>query len=206
MKRIILGIVALLLCFATWLHTESNTPKEIEVQSITAQIIEVTPTPIVTPQPTQTPIPTPELPQYDIPLDKDLQQYIYDLCKAEGVHYDVAIGVIKTESNFQADLICTNTNGTKDFGLMQVNTINHKWLSKELGITDFLDPYQNVKAGLHILSIAYKNSNNVDEALMEFNMGRNTVNKLLNRGITSSVYSRTVLQNKEIIKESINNE
>lgn len=142
------------------------------------------------------------IPEYDISLDKDIQQYLYDKCKEYNVPYDLALGVIKVESNFNPSLIHKNSNGSRDYGLFQINTINHKWLSEELGITDFLNPYQNIDAGVYMLSQLLKKYDDEHIVLMSYNMGEQAAKNLVNRGIYSSRYSRKVIETKEELKNN----
>ena len=88
---------------------------------------------------------------YDCPLSHDLQDYIRKLCEENKVSMSLVIALIESESSFRMNVV-SNTN---DYGLMQINEINHEWLSEEYGITDFLDPYQNVFCGITILSEHY---------------------------------------------------
>ena len=142
------------------------------------------------------------IPEYNIPLDEDIQKYLYDKCKEYNVPYDLALGVIKVESNFNPSLIHKNSNGSRDYGLFQINTINHKWLSEELGITDFLNPYQNIDAGVYMLSQLLKKYNNEHIVLMSYNMGERAAKNLVSRGIDSSRYSRKVIETKEELKNN----
>ena len=142
------------------------------------------------------------IPEYNIPLDKDIQKYLYDKCKEYNVPYDLALGVIKVESNFNPSLIHKNSNGSRDYGLFQINTINHKWLSEELGITDFLNPYQNIDAGVYMLSQLLKKYDDEHIVLMSYNMGEQAAKNLVNRGIYSSRYSRKVIETKEELKNN----
>ena len=142
------------------------------------------------------------IPEYDIPLDKDIQKYLYDKCKEYNVPYDLALGVIKVESNFNPSLIHKNSNGSRDYGLFQINTINHKWLSEELGITDFLNPYQNIDAGVYMLSQLLKKYDDEHIVLMSYNMGEQAAKNLVSRGIDSSRYSRKVIETKEELKNN----
>jgi len=142
------------------------------------------------------------IPEYDIPLDKDIQKYLYDKCKEYNVPYDLALGVIKVESNFNPSLIHKNSNGSRDYGLFQINTINHQWLSEELGITDFLNPYQNIDAGVYMLSQLLKKYDDEHIVLMSYNMGERAAKNLVDRGIYSSRYSRKVIETKEEFKNN----
>lgn len=106
---------------------------------------------------------------YDIPLDTELQRYTYDLCVEYGVeeYYPLMLAVMWHESNFNEKVV----SKTNDYGLMQINKINHKWLSEKLGITDFLDAKQNIKAGVYMLSTYLLKYKDIDKALMAYNLG-----------------------------------
>ena len=86
------------------------------------------------------PEPTPAIPIYDIPLSAELQTYTYQRCEAmglvaPGVDYQTVLALMSKESGYTADAV----SGTGDYGIMQINTVNHEWLREELWITDFLD-------------------------------------------------------------------
>lgn len=106
---------------------------------------------------------------YDIPLDTELQRYTYDLCVEYDVeeYYPLMLAVMWHESNFNEKVV----SKTNDYGLMQINKINHKWLSEKLGITDFLDAKQNIKAGVYMLSTYLLKYKDIDKALMAYNLG-----------------------------------
>lgn len=134
--------------------------------------------------------PTP--PRYfDIPLDEEMQSYIWTLCGEFGItdHYELVYALIQTESSFRPDLV----SSTNDYGLMQINVVNHKTLSDLFAIDDFLDPYQNVHGGIYLLSRLLHKYDNVADALMAYNMGEGGASKLWRRGIHSSKYSEKVL-------------
>lgn len=88
---------------------------------------------------------------YNVPLDDALQRYTYNLCVDYEIeeYYPLVLAVMWRESEFVPTII----SKTNDYGLMQINKINHKWLSEELGITDFLDAEQNIHAGVFMLSL-----------------------------------------------------
>lgn len=62
--------------------------------------------------------------------------------------------IAKIESNLNPNAICLNANGTKDYGLMQINTIHLKRLHNEYGITEqlIMEPKTNIYAGAQLLS------------------------------------------------------
>ena len=97
------------------------------------------------------------------------------------------------ESGFQTDIV----SGTNDYGLMQINKCNHDWLSKKLGKSNFLDPYTSIEAGVYILSDYLKKYDDVQTALVCYNMGESAIQK----GIYSTKYSRGVLADEKLLVE-----
>lgn len=89
---------------------------------------------------------------YDVPMSDELQRYIREQAERQDVPFEIALAVIERESSYQPDAV----SDTGDFGLMQINICNHRWLYEELGITDVMDPEQNIEAGLYILGQAFQ--------------------------------------------------
>lgn len=144
--------------------------------------------------------PTP--PSYlDVPVDKDLQDFIWSMCCDYDVedHYVLIYAIMRQESNFKSDVI----SATNDYGLMQINISNHGNLSQRLGINDFLDPYQNVQAGIYMIANALHRYGSVSDALMAYNLGGGGASKLWSQGIHSTNYSRSVLSYYEQFTEDI---
>ena len=114
--------------------------------------------------------------------------------------YDVpmsaALAVIERESSYQPDAV----SATGDFGLMQINICNHRWLYEELGITDVMDPEQNIEAGLYILGRAFQKYDDPDKALMAYNMGDSGMKSAWSKGQHSSKYSRAVIETAQALK------
>ena len=125
----------------------------------------------------------------DVPMDEELQQYTYSLCHAYGVDFKLVMALINQESSFQTDII----SNTSDFGLMQINQINHKWLSERLGITDFNDPYQNIHCGVYMLSDLFEKYEDPSKVLMAYNLGETGASRLWDKGIFETTYSKNIL-------------
>ena len=132
----------------------------------------------------------PEIPYYDVPLSKELQEYIWLLSQEYEVPCELIYALIETESSFRPNVV----SGTNDYGLMQINKINHEWLSDELGISDFLDPEQNILAGCYILSRHLKATDgDIVLALMRYNCGAAGARNLWSQGIYSTRYTDKVM-------------
>lgn len=127
----------------------------------------------------------------------DLQEFTYYLSAAYDIDYTLVLAIISKESGFMPDGI----SSTNDYGLMQINACNHEWLTEELGITDFTDPYENIKAGLFILRGLFEKYDSTSKVLMAYNMGENGASKLWEQGIFESNYSKDVLQKQETYRQ-----
>lgn len=127
-----------------------------------------------------------EFESWDIPLSDDLQQHIHRLCEKYDISYALVIAMIDVESNFNSKAV----SSTSDYGLMQINAINHK------GNVDYLDPYDNVEHGIKVLHKLAKKYNEADLVLMCWNCGEAGARKLWQEGIYSTEYSRKVIETK----------
>lgn len=135
----------------------------------------------------------------DVPLDADIQEFIYCLSYDYSIDFPFVMAVIEHESTFKSGVI----SKTNDYGLMQINIGNHEWLSKTLGIADFTDPYENVRAGLYILKNLFEKYDDPTMVLMAYNMGETGASKLWNNGIYSTTYSQEILAQAELYTQEI---
>lgn len=126
--------------------------------------------------------------------DEGTETYIETYSLLFGVDSDLVRAVISGESDGDANAYHRNRDGSHDRGLMQINSCNFEWLSEELGITDFYDPKQNIKAGCYMLGQLSKKYDNTHRILMCYNMGESRTRKLFKGGTTSSEYSRKVMR------------
>lgn len=76
--------------------------------------------------------------------------------------------IAKVESNFQPDAINRNTNGTYDYGLMQINSSWARVLGNDLW-SSLGDPCLNVKVGAWILSDCIRRHGYTWEAVGSYN-------------------------------------
>lgn len=141
----------------------------------------------------------PEVPAfyYDVPMDHDLQDYIRDLCSEYDVPMDLIMAIIQCESGFQSNAV----SATDDFGLMQINEINRDRVRSELGVTDLLNPEQNVLAGVYLFSEHYHScSGDIEYALLRYNCGPTGAKKLWDKGIRSTYYTQKILKAYQAFK------
>ena len=122
--------------------------------------------------------------------DEELKTYIRELCTEYGVPETMVFAVIEKESSWNADAV--NYNETC-FGLMQISVVNFAWLKEELGLDDLKQPYQNVQAGIYMLSGYLEKYLDYHMALMCYNCGEGGARQLWKKGYYSSAYSRWVV-------------
>lgn len=127
---------------------------------------------------------------FNVPLSHSLQDFIYEICADEEVPITLILAMIETESGFNPEII----SSTNDYGLLQINKVNHEWLKKTYRTADMLNPYQNVFCGIKIIGTYIKKYNNdLNKALMAYNMGDYGAKKAWQNGIKSTRYSEKIL-------------
>lgn len=138
-----------------------------------------------------------------VPLDCDMpdeqQEFLYYLCAGYSIDFCLVMGIIQTESEFDASAVSM----TNDYGLMQINENNHEWLTETIGVTDYLDPYQNMRAGCYVLRKLFERYQDTELVLMCYNMGENGASRLWENGIYSTDYTEQVLNCQRKFQEQL---
>ena len=83
-----------------------------------------------------------------VDLTEDLQKYIFEIAEDYRISPYIIIAMVEKESTNNPNSI--GDNG-KSFGLMQVMKKYHLERMERLGVTDLLDPYQNILVGIDYL-------------------------------------------------------
>ena len=120
-------------------------------------------------------------------LAYDLQEIMQDQCERYGVPYALALAIAEVETHFDPDAV----SPTHDYGLMQINQVNHEWL-QGLGM-DPLTYEGNIKAGLYIIGSYLERYGNTEMALMAYNNGPTGARKLWDAGTYQTDYTRKVM-------------
>lgn len=122
-------------------------------------------------------------------LDKATQQFTFYLCKGYDIDWTLVMALMQKESSFRSDVI----SATDDYGLMQINKCNHKWLTDTIGVTDYLDKEQNIRAGVFVLRKLFEEYTDPNLVLMAYNMGADGAETLWNKGIYTTPYVDDIL-------------
>lgn len=134
----------------------------------------------------------------DCDLDRETQEFVYYLCKGYDIDFTLVMAVIQAESSFNPEFV----NKTGDYGLMQINKTNHEWITKNIGVTNYLDSKENVRAGCFILRKLFEKYQDSEMVLMAYHFGEHGAKTLWNEGVYESKYSQSVLKyQKQFIEQ-----
>lgn len=140
----------------------------------------------------------PEPETWDVPLEKDLQLFIADLCEEVSIEPELVLAMIEQESQWNPEAV---GDGGRSFGLMQVQRWCHKDRMNRLGCDDLLDPYQNVLVGIDILAEKMAKYDTIGEALTAYNAGdAGAYEHYFSKGIYANDYAKEVLARAEELK------
>ena len=125
----------------------------------------------------------------DCAMNDDLQEFVYYLSAGYNIDFTLVMALIQHESSFRSDVV----SSTNDYGLMQINKMNHEYLTETIGVTDFLDPYQNIRAGMFTLRKLFERYQDTDMVLMAYNMGEDGAKRLWDQGIYETNYTTSIM-------------
>ena len=140
-----------------------------------------------------------EVEYFDVPLDEELQDYIFELCEEHNIEPALVIAMIEKESNYNASAIGDKGNS---LGLMQIQP---RWNQDRMDILDcqnLLDPFQNVAVGIDLLDELFSKGNSVEWVLMAYNGGQSYANRKISNGEVST-YAKTVLSNSKNLERGV---
>lgn len=139
---------------------------------------------------------------FDVPLSHSLQRYIYEVCADEEVPVTLVMAMVEHESQFNPEIV----SKTNDYGLLQINAVNHETLAEQYRTADMLNPYQNIFCGVKIIgSYVRQYDGDYTKALMAYNMGAYGAAKAQESGITSTSYTETILALMQEYEEVLRN-
>ncbi len=126
--------------------------------------------------------------------DSIYNDYIYKKSVEYGIPYLIVNRLLYNESRFNPNAVGLNSNGTKDYGLAQVNNkyINH--FKEKYFDFDPFDPYQSIDFCVHHLRILYNATEDWYTAVAAYNAG-------LGRISTGSIPKNTITYCNLILKD-----
>ena len=132
---------------------------------------------------------------FDVPLDEDLQTYIFELSEDIGIDPAIVIAIIEKESNYDASAV--GDHG-RSLGLMQIQLRWHTARMVELGCDDLLDARQNVCVGIDILADLLEEGESIEWVLMAYNGGQVYADRLASEGRVSEYAAKVIEMANEL--------
>ena len=74
-------------------------------------------------------------------------------------------------------------------------------MNQNLGLSDFLDPYQNIRGGVFILRKLFEKYEDPELVLMAYNLGEGGAKNMWEQGVYETGYTRDVLSIQKEINE-----
>lgn len=117
----------------------------------------------------------------DVPLDADLQTFIWNVSEDYGLDPLLVLAVIGQESNYKADAV--GDDGLS-MGLMQVQESCHEDRMDKLGAADLMNPYDNAVTGIDYLAECIEKGG-LEWGLMAYNGDPDYADAKTAQGITT---------------------
>ena len=133
----------------------------------------------------------------DIPLDAELQIWVFDYCKDKKLNPYLIFAMCERESQYKADAV---GDSGRSLGIMQIQEQWHQERMDRLGCTDLLNPYQNVTVGIDILLDLYSKNDNTTWVLMAYNGGVAYADRYYEAGNISE-YAEGIMARAEELKQ-----
>lgn len=138
---------------------------------------------------------------FDVPLEEELQDYIFDICEEYSVDPELIVSMIFHESNFDSAVIGENDSGYS-YGLMQIMPRWNYERMERLGCLDLLNPYQNVRVGVDLMAEYIQKGYGIEWALMAYNGGPSYANRKAAEGVVSAYATRIMDHAKTLCRAS----
>ena len=128
---------------------------------------------------------------FDVPLSHDLQDHIWRTALEFGIDPLLVYAICEEESLFRANAV----SATSDVGLMQLNVCTFDWLAEHYGVTDPLNPYQNIIGGCAILKWTKSfTDGSLDMLLLYYGCGVGRGRELWSQGVTRLTFGDRMIE------------
>ncbi len=115
------------------------------------------------------------LPIYAETITSPYLNWFIDRCAVHNVPLEIVLAVAIVESNIRMIISPSNSNGSHDIGIMQLNSRYLDYHRKMFWYKDRAfndnDPEDNIEMGILILKNLYKQTGSWDKAVQAYNIG-----------------------------------
>lgn len=126
---------------------------------------------------------------YDIALSKEKQDYVTDICREYGVLPELVFAIMDVSCGYVDGQISRDG----DWGIMQINSVNHEWLKSELKVENILSFRDNVLCGVYMLSGYSRSYGDISMVAMCYRYGESAARRMWQEGIYETEYTREIM-------------
>lgn len=129
----------------------------------------------------------------------ELQEFTQDLCRERQLSYPLVLALIEMETGYRN----VDPNGCGSTGYMQIIPKWHEERMEKFGVTDLLEPKDNITVGIDYLSELFEKYHEINLVLMAYNMGESGAKELWEDGVYSSDYADYIMEREAEISLEI---
>lgn len=130
-----------------------------------------------------------------------MQIYTYSICKQYDVKYALVVAMIERESGYVFDDVGDDGNSK---GYMQIYESAHPDRMENMGCTDLMNPYQNVRVGIDYIAGLIEKYGTIQDALAAYNYGEAGAKRnLWSNGIYLYEYNESIMKRMKEIEEEV---
>jgi soluble lytic murein transglycosylase-like protein len=146
----------------------------------------------------------------DVKLDSEILDYIFQKANESKLSYELLLAIAKVESDFDQNLV----SNTQDYGMYQIHRPTDKWISKELGLTNYNLKDSKTSVDFAVYYLNYLRHYWVDQGASEeeafglvvisYNRGIEGCRRYVRRyGMENNKYLRSVKHYKNTFEQNI---
>lgn len=122
-------------------------------------------------------------PLSELPLDPEMQIYMYEICEENNLSFAFAAMVMESETNFDPAAV---GDGGESVGYFQINEVNWERMATEYGL-DVHDPKDNIKCGVIMLRELFEKYEDPYLVLLAYKCGESRGLDLYEQGVYTTI-------------------
>lgn len=122
-------------------------------------------------------------PLSELPLDPEIQIYMYEVCEEYNLSFAFAAMVMESETHFNPAAV---GDGGESVGYFQINEVNWERMATEYGL-DVHDPKDNIKCGVVMLTELFEKYQDPYLVLLAYKCGESRGLDLYGQGVYTTI-------------------
>lgn len=122
-------------------------------------------------------------PLSELPLDPEIQSYMYEVCEEYNLSFAFAAMVMESETHFDPAAV---GDGGESVGYFQINRVNWERMEEEYGL-DVHDPMDNIKCGIVMLTELFEKYEDPYMVLLAYKCGESRGRELFEQEVYTTL-------------------